>query len=406
MKRLLLSLTMIVGIYFTSYSQVTFEEGYYINNQNQRTECLIKNYSRRSNPTDIMFRSSTNNNTVRLSINDVKQFEIYNSAKFIRVTADIDQSSQSINTIDKSWKPILETKTVFVRELVKGPVNLYSLIEDNRELFFFSKDSSRIKQLIFKRYLVGRNNFGENNTFREQLLDNLKCPEFSFKKMQEVVYIKKSLQKIVKEYNTCVGQESSNVEKKREKTKFNLNLRPRMNYSSTMTPGPPFASANLTMNQKQSFGFGIETEIILPINKNKWSIIAEAAYQEFSNQNIFETSNVSGGIVNSTLAYSSIEIPLGVRHYMFLSKNSKLFINMAYTMDFTIKTEFEFTRADETVLRSGDFRTFGSFSGGFGYKYLDKFSLEFRLLTLSHRTILFADSEFNSYSVIFGYTLF
>lgn len=68
--------------------------------------------------------------------------------------------------------------------------------------------------------------------------------------------------------------------------------------------------------------------------------------------------------------------------------------------------EFEFSRGDGTVLRFGEFGTLGSLSGGIGYKYLDKFSLELRLLTISNRAILFSDSEFDGLSIIFGYTLF
>lgn len=160
------------------------------------------------------------------------------------------------------------------------------------------------------------------------------------------------------------------------------------------------------MDSKLGFGLGIETEVILPFNKNKWSIIAELAYQNYQGENSFENNNISGGIVNSKINYSSIEVPFGFRHYMFLSENSKLFINTTYIFDFTLNNEYEFTRADETVLRSGEFGTLGSLSGGIGYKYHDKFSLELRLLMISNRALLFSDSEFDSLSIIFGYTLF
>lgn len=406
MKKLLLSLLFFTSFSLASYAQVKFEKGYYINEQNQRIEGLIKNSDFRTNPKEFSFKSSSKNKTIRLSTKDVKKLEIYNSSKFIKVTTHIDQSSQSIGTIDKSWKPLLKKETVFVKSLIEGQASLYSYIAGNRELFFFSVDSSAIEQLIFKQYYISRNNFGENNTFREQLLERLKCPEFNFKKLQAVTYTKKALHKIFETYNNCIGETYVTFEKNKRKATFHLNLRPRINYSSITTTDPPFSSADLSTGEKQGFGFGVETEIVLPVNKNKWSVIAEAAYQKISNQKTTENPNISGGLINATLSYSSIEVPLGARHYMFLGEKSKVFLNLGYIFDFTLSTEFESNRADGSVLQSGEFGTFGSYFGGIGYKYGNKISLELRLLTLSHRTILFADSEFNSYSLIFGYTLF
>ena len=406
MKRLLLCFLTITCWSVISRAQVKFENGHYINNLNQRIEGLIRNNAARNNPTNLWFKPSESNKEIKLSIEKVKEFEIYNNTKFIRVTVDLDQSSQSVNTLDNSWQPIFEKKTVFVKSLVEGQASLYSFINGNRELFFLSTDSSRIEQLVYKRYLKGRNNFGENNTFRKQLLDKLKCPDFTFKKMQQVVYSNSSLEKIIKKYNTCVGQEFLTFEKKQGKTKFNLSLRPRMNYSSTTTPNPVFTSANLSMDKKLGFGIGLETELVLPINKNKWSIIAEVVYQKFNSQNSFNTNNVSGGIVNTNLDYSSIEVPFGFRHYLFLNQKSKLFINTAYIFDFTLNNELEFTREDGSIIRSSSFSTLGSLSAGVGFKYLNKFSLELRNLTISNRAINYSNSEFNSFSIIFGYTFF
>lgn len=404
MNKLFFSILMITCWILPTCAQVNFEKGYYINNLNERIEGFIQNNAARTNPTYLWYKSSQNGDDIKLSINDVKQFEIYNYTKFIRVSTKIDQSNQSINTIDKSWKPKLENKTVFVKSIIEGKASLYSHTNSTRELFFFSKDSSEIKQLIFKRYLKDKNNLGENNTFRKQLLKNLTCPTFNFEKMQMVTYSKKSLKGIIKEYNTCIGHESVIFDKPIGKTKLRLTLRPRWNSSSTTTPIPVFPSANLTMNKKQSFGLGIETELILPINRNKWSLIAEAVYQKYNSQNSFENNNISGGIVNAKLTYSSIELPLGFRHYIFLNEDSKLFINTTYIFDFTLENEIEFTRNDGSIIRDSRFTTLGSLSAGIGYKYLDKLSLELRNLTISNRSINYSNSEFNSISIIFGYT--
>ncbi len=406
MKKPILCFLLILICATVCSAQVNFDKGYYIDNENNRIEGLIKNYDKRNNPSKIIFKNSDKGSVQELTIAIVSEFGVNNTSKFIRRTVNIDQSSQNTNTLGKNREPNFENKTIFLKTLIDGQSSLYSFINENRELFFFTTADGTIEQLVYKRYLLDRNKLRENTAYREQLLENLQCKLFSYTQMQQVNYTKDDLTKVFTKHNECVNQEYSNFTERNEKTNFNLSLRPRLNYSSATTPVRTFESVNLTMEEKQGFGFGIETEVVLPINKNKWSIIAEFAYQNYEAENSFENDNISGGILNSKIIYSSIEVPFGFRYYMFLSKDSKLFINTTYIFDFTLKNEFEFTRADETVLRSGEFTTLGSFSGGFGYKYLDKFSLELRLLTVSKRAINFSDSEFNSFSVIFGYTLF
>lgn len=403
MHKVFLSILIVTCWILPTSSQVNFEKGYYINNQNERIECLIKNNASRNSPTNFWYKSSESGDEIKMFIRDVREFEIYNKLKFLRVSTNIDQSSQSVNKLDKNWEPIFENKTVFVKSIIEGDGSLYSYVNGNRELFFFSIGSSDIKQLIYKRYLKERKNLRENNTFRKQLLENLLCPDFNFEKIQLVDYSKKSLKKIFNEYNICKGHESTITDKQLGKTKFNLALRPRWNSSDTTTPNPVFESADLTMDKKQGFGLGIETEIILPINRNKWSIIAEAAYQEYNSQKSYETNNISGGITNVKITYSSIEVPLGVRYYIFLNKDIKLFLNTAYIFDFTLDNEIEFKRNDGTLIREFRFKTNGSLSGGIGLNYLNKFSLELRNSTISNRAINYSDSHFNSISIIFGY---
>ena len=71
---------------------------------------------------------------------------------------------------------------------------------------------------------------------------------------------------------------------------------------------------------KLGFSVGIEAEFILPFNNNKWALLIEPTYQYFNTKK--ETPDLT-----SEINYSSIEIPIGVRHYMFINQKSKIFIN-------------------------------------------------------------------------------
>jgi hypothetical protein len=69
--------------------------------------------------------------------------------------------------------------------------------------------------------------------------------------------------------------------------------------------------------------------------------------------NLKKTSNVSNisvGILIAEVNYSSIEIPVSLRHCLFLNNNSKIFINASYIFDFSSKSSIEFKRSDNSNL--------------------------------------------------------
>jgi len=404
-KKIILNFFLLLIFSISSYAQVDFEYGYYINNQGKKIEGFVKNYDQRTNPVKITFKKSENDAAKQFSLDVVKEFAIYNKRKFIRQTLNIDQSSQKINTLEKNREPAFKKNTVFLEVLIEGKSSLFSYRNASYTLFFFASNNSEIKQLVYKRYLSEKNKLRYNDTFRKQLLDHLKCADFNFEKMENLEYVRKDLMGVFTEHNLCVESDYLTFEENPRKTTFKMAIRPRINYSGSSTPNPIFVTTDLTMDKKLGVGLGVETEIILPFNRNKWSIIAEVAYQNYRAQNSFETNNISGGVVNTKIDYASIEMPLGFRYYMFLSKEIKLFINTAYIFDFTTKNLAEFKRADDSVINALEFKTLGSLSGGIGLKY-NKFSLELRHLTLANRAILYGDTKFNSTSLIMGYTIF
>ena len=79
--------------------------------------------------------------------------------------------------------------------------------------------------------------------------------------------------------------------------------------------------------------------------------------------------------------YSSIEFPVGLRHYLFLSNNSKVFINASYIFDLSSKSSIEFTRNDGSNLDSIEIETRSNLAIGIGYKQNDRYSLEVRYQT-------------------------
>ena len=239
------------------------------------------------------------------------------------------------------------------------------------------------------------NKIGTNNEYMQQLLNNLKCPKYKMTKVENVNYEKTHLLNFFVEYNRCSNSKFTNFERKKDF--FNLSIRPGLNISSLSIQNFSSNSLGIDFGYNFAFRFGIEAEFIFPFNSNKWAIIIEPTYQ------YFKTKKKLNSIQSVKVDYKSIELPLGVRYYIFLNKRSKIFVNSSYIFDFVINSGIDYNYRSDLEIK-----TRSNFAFGLGYKYNDRYSTELRYQTsreiLSQYTLWI--SNYNTLSVIFGYSFF
>ncbi|WP_159020798.1 tRNA modification GTPase [Algibacter sp. L3A6] len=399
---------LIVILSFNSFAQISFEKGYYIDNSNQKNNCLIKNIDWKNNPTEFEYKLSENIEPKTLTIKEIKEFSINNISKYVRSTVNIDRSSESLSKLSEDKNPIFKEEELFLKVLVEGKANLYQYVDNNLKRYFYNKDNSNIEQLIFKSYKLNESEARKNNRFRQQLWSNLNCSNFKMSKIEGLNYKKNDLLKYFIEYNKCYNNSSTNFEAKQKKDLFNLTLRPRLNSSSLSTQNSSSGSNSVDFDNEIGFGFGIEAEFILPYNKNKWAIAIEPTYQSYKSEKTTNTDNVSGGELIASVDYSSIEIPLSLRHYFFLNNNSKIFVNASFIVDISSNSSIEHKRNDGSIVNLFEIETRTNLGLGVGYKQNDKYSLEIRYQTsrevLGNYTSW--DTDYNTLSIIFGYSIF
>ncbi|OYX24214.1 MAG: tRNA modification GTPase [Flavobacteriales bacterium 32-35-8] len=412
MKNQLLFL-LITILSINCYSQISFEKGYYIDNNDRKIDCFIKNIDWRNNPTEFEYKLSENTEPIKTAISFVKEFGINNISKYIRRTVEIDKSIDNVNSrilISKEKNPVFEEEELFLKVLLEGKASLYLFEEGNTKKFFYSKDGSKIEQLIYKRYLdIENDKVAINKGYKQQLWNDLKCPTFNISKVENLDYKKDELIRFFEGYNKWHDHEVTNFEEKQKRDLFNLTVRPGFN-SSSLSIENSFLN-NRDFNYGNQFGvrIGIEAELILSFNKNKWGVIIEPTYrQNYKSDKSREASNVSGGIIVSKVNYSSIELPIGVRHYFYLNDDSKIFVNLSYIFDFASSSSIEFLRNDGSMLDELKIKTNNNLALGLGYKHNDRYSLEFRYHT--SREIIAGyptwNSNYNTVSLILGYSLF
>lgn len=393
-KQLLFLLTAIFSL--NCYSQISYEKGYYINNDNQKINCLIRNIDWKNNPIGFEYKLSENGETQNANIKSVKEFGVDNISKHIRSTVNIDRSSENIDELSNDKRPIFKQEELFLKVLVEGKANLYLFEDGNLRRYFYNKENAAIEQLVYKSYKYSNTQIGKNNKFKNHLWNNLKCSTFKKNKVEKLDYKKNDLIDFFVEYNECNNEEYINYEERQKRDLFNLSIRPGVNISTLSIQNSVSSSRDTDFGHELTFRLGVEAEFILPFNKNKWAFIFEPTYQYFKSEANLATQSVEAD-------YKSIELPVGIRHYFFLNENSKIFINGSFIFDLSNDSVIDFESGANLEIK-----TRNNLSFGLGYKHNDRYSVELRYQT--SREILsefvYWNTDYQTFSVIFGYSIF
>lgn len=402
-KEILLLILCFTG--FQTMSQITFDKGYYVDNNGTQIPVEIKYADWKNNPTEITLRTSPNAAPQTLGIEKVAAFGVEGEARYVRSKVPVDISDPRLKYLSRHGSFESQDKTVFLEVLVEGEADLFFYRQSGREQFFIRMEGTEIEPLIYKRYVPERSTaILENRQYRQQLFNTLTCKDISMRNIEKTAYKKSDLLNLFVLYNRCTEGEFTNYESRdASKDAFNLSIRPGINFSS-LTLYTYVVHREIRFGTKPNLRLGLELEYILPFLRNKWAFIVEPTYQSFKGEADFPEGQLGVGSVS--VDYQSIEIPFGVRHYFFLNENNRIFLNATYTADFIVgDSRFEFdTAADVYTSTLLETNTGTNFSFGGGYNYRD-FVLEARYNLQRSLTgkNLGVGSAYNSFSLILGY---
>jgi hypothetical protein len=388
-----ISLTIVNALVFTtlSYAQIKYEKGYFISNNDSKTECLIYNMDWSINPVEFIYKSTEDAKPLTIGIQDVKEFGVYNFSKYVRAEVNIDTSAEDLNKLSRTKNPEFIKKTVFLEVVFEGPSSLYSYENDELTRFFYqTKDS--IQQLIHKKYIVYAidefhqisadtaiqspnkhpvNTYTEkvatNNYYQQQLYNDVNCRNLPLSNITTMQYYKSNLVKYFRNENKCLGTQYIDYEKLKGVDFFNLRIKPGMDFSSFDFHSPSF---DFSFDNKLLFNIGLEQEFILPANRNKWGLILYENYHYFKDDFEYEYANWT--TYQCTIDYKALDIQAGIRYYFFLSQNSKIFLNWFYLMSFDLGESSVAVGSTTYELGKNDSWSFGA---GFVYK---KFGIDAR----------------------------
>ena len=388
-----LTLFILLFTIFSTYSQVTFEPGYIIDNSGQKTICLIKNNDWKNNPASFDYKINETTTILKGNVYNISEFSIDNGKKYVKHKVEIDRSKSLLKRLSKNKNPEFTTETLFLEQLLEGDANLFYYEDSNLIRFINNTNISPTQQLIYKKFLTPDNRIGENTDYKKQLWDDLKCSDLSLDDVKFTDYKKSELIRFFTLYNQCKNPNyiSTTVSKINNKNVFNLGLRAGLN-SASMDFRSPQSSTNFNLENNSSIRFGIELEALLPFNKNKWSIFIQPMYQSFEGEAQLEFEKVS-------VDYKSIETSIGVRHYFFLNADSKIFINSAFQIDTALDSYIDFESSSDYEISP---RTSFNFGLGFAHNNTSvKLNYNPRRALLNNYAAI--SSNYKVLSIVLGY---
>lgn len=327
MKKQVSILSAILFAVFVS-AQKSYVQGYFVQNNGEKTECLIDNKDWESSPRELYYKRNETSKPERILIDSIRLFEIPGYSKYVCTVVQIDKSSEDISNLSPQKNPVWQTERLALQVLTEGKAVLY--MYSNKEIirFFYAVNDSIIRQLVYKSYRAANANgtsyVGTNASFRQQLFVDVNNPNYKYD-LSKLLYEKNELTQYFEKYNAQF--EPANTAPKKEKVKrdfFKASVLTGVNYSS-MVVKDMFHPIN-----SQDFGsfisptIGVEIEFVLPFSVQNWSVLLQPTYNSKISGEVNGIRYTDDAPIISNFSYVGIDIPLGIRYRYGLNNNFKI----------------------------------------------------------------------------------
>ena len=385
--------------YCFSFSQASFEKGYFIDRDGHRIECSIKVPEWNRTPAEFFYRLSDSSEIQHATPPQVKEFGIGKEFRLISTLVNVDISGDDEKNPSEMKEPDWLEQQLFLMVLVDGEASLYQYDQPTIKRYFYKVKEQQIRQLVNKIYRLKGDDtdlIRTNAHFRQQLWTDVKLADSEIKSVEKLDYRKGDLVKYFTDYDKQTGTPYTVQTRKKEHPVFNLKITPGFNYSMFEVKNYYYQDQVYDFKGQAGFRLGIESELIFPYTHKTVSLILEPTYQYFN-----ATEKSLGQKMSVHL--NTIEFPVGVRYYVYFNKNLKGFINGFFIPGFGIKIS-----SDITI----DGEEFGvalkrNIAAGLGISW-KRLGIEFRWY--SNKDIIsgsqYLISKYSRVSCIVGYQLF
>lgn len=395
------TLFLLVSLFtLTSYAQITYDKGYFIDDGNNKIECLIKNYNWDSNPTKIEYKLTDNSESITKDISSLKEFGINNYSRYVRADVKIDRSISDLSSFSNSGTPIWSIETLFLNEILCGKANLWVYTESNRTWFFYSLGNEVPQQLIYKEYTIDGNIYA-NEGFKQQLSVFIKNDYTKNIDVNDIKYDKKSLINYFRKYNSMEEYCTKTDFKKIKRNVWNLKVFGAVNFNKLEIYYTSGLGDKVTEDygRKTNWSAGLEFEYYLPVNRNQFSLFLSPTYEH-----IYFKKDFNGN--TKFFQNQIIDFTLGGRYTKYIGKTINCNFDVALNPPFDVNFNGKYTFSKYLTITPNPEINF-IIGAGVSYKNI---GLEFKYYTdremLSYQTDIgsrFSKTFVSLYYKIFNY---
>ncbi|MGV3458914.1 MAG: outer membrane protein [Flavobacterium sp.] len=375
---------------FSSFAQIRFEPGYFIDNAGTRQDVLIRNIDWKNSPTTFEYRPAEGTDTQERTISNTAEFSVGGNT-YKRFDVKIDRSSSMVDKLSDSPAINWKSETLYLKRLVDGKLALYQYEDSNLVKYFYSEGShSTATQLIFREYRQD-GTIIRNTNYRQQLYSLMKDKYTDAQKFKSTKYTRNELTGLFEDYN---GTAADDAKGSGGSGAFHLNVAAGATFSSMSTQALT-SSYQHDFEDKAGFRAGVQLEYVFPFNRNKWSLLLDPNYQSYSSENTQGTNTFKA-------EYQRLEVPVMVRHYFYITDKSRIFLNGAYNLSFSLGDSY--IQQNAAPPAKIDKNSSWALGAGFGY---DRFTFEARYV-FNHEIgeASYWLTDFSSAQLILAYRLF
>lgn len=314
----------------------TFKKGYFIENNGQKTECLISTDVLLYSPEVIDYRLDISGQTQTKTINDLKEVALYELIQYKKFTVNVDFSSSKLEELTNFKELTYEQKELFLEVLEKGKLLLYQYKRPSFSRFFYAKNENEVPDMLdYKKYLSGTNEniVLTNEFYKQELLNAMFDGGIVKSDIDKVGYYEKDLSKLFRRYNTSFNSVVELDNKGKENAlKFSLAVKPKFSFS-LMNMEYVFDSPNAVgFYSPANFSktvpeIGVELEGYLYQGFTAYLGISHFNFQDNSNQIIYGVASPNTNF-NAAVNFEALKIAFGIRKYISLDPKEKLAISI------------------------------------------------------------------------------
>ncbi len=356
-------------------------------------------------PEKISFKPNGQSSFNQYLPEDLNSFSVGNDY-YISQQLTIDLASNELIEISQNIKYDTIQKSVFLKQLYRGKVNLYEYVHLKGENYFIEKDQS-FYRLTYKKYISPGREILEVNKFRNELSNILSdCKNINII-AGKAVYTERSLVNLLTSYDQCIGQK---LPKPKQETFNRVRFTGFLGFGTTRINyigRPTMIFVGTKFNAAPSFLASLSTEFLLNRKFLKHAILLEPQAKYMATKGVDYVGNtlLAGEIFDVEVKGLTLKANFMYRYYLWKTKHTGLTMDLGIAGGRFLTSSASAVGRSKTKESSHQYRGDQSAVAGIGFysgRIQTRLRYEYGITTTTDPDIIATPSRLKQHTIWLG----